>query len=98
MADRLARFKAYAQALDVPVLYVNDNFGRWQSDFRRLVAHCLGDCCGRPVVERVRPSDDDYFVLKPKHARSVILTVLTTDNCVLFTASNAYLRDFELIV
>jgi len=28
----------------------------------------------------------------------VILTVLTTDNCVLFTASNAYLRDFELIV
>jgi nicotinamidase-related amidase len=69
---------------------------------------------GRPLVERLTPEADDYFVLKPKHsgffsttldtllaylrARTLILTGLTADNCVLFTASDAYLRDFDVIV
>jgi nicotinamidase-related amidase len=69
---------------------------------------------GRPFVEQLAPEPDDYFVLKPKHsgffsttldllleylrARTLILTGLTADTCVLFTANDAYLRDFHLIV
>jgi len=114
MAERLAELKARARAHGIPVLYVNDNFGRWRSDFRRLVEHCLGAGRGRPIVERLQPDEDDYFVLKPKHsgffgttldlllhylgAQTVIVTGLTTDNCVLFTASDAYLRDYDLLV
>ena len=72
------------------------------------------DVRGRPLAERLAPDPDDYFVLKPKHsgffattldtlldylhARTLILTGLTADNCVLFTASDAYLRDFEIVV
>jgi nicotinamidase-related amidase len=99
----------------IPVVYVNDNFGRWRSDFRRLIAHCLEDqTCGEPLVRLLTPNEDDYFVLKPKHsgffsttldmlldylgAKTLILTGLTGDNCVLFTAHDAYLRDFRLIV
>ena len=52
----------------MPVIYVNDNFGKWQSDFRRTVEHCVGTkSIGREVVGILRPEDDDYFVLKPKH-------------------------------
>ena len=107
MAEHLAELKARARAHGVPVLYVNDNFGRWRSDFRRLVEHCLGAGRGRPIVELLQPDEDDYFALKPKHsgffgttldlllhylgAQTVIVTGLTTDNCVLFTASDAYL-------
>jgi nicotinamidase-related amidase len=115
MADRLAALKRRLRAAGIPAIYVNDNFGRWRSDFRALLTHCRRDGArGRPLVERLLPEDDDYFVLKPKHsgffsttldtlleylrARTLILTGLTADNCVLFTASDAYLRDFHLVV
>lgn len=115
MADRLAALKAAAAALGIPAIYVNDNFGRWRSDFRALVDRCLEQGVrGRPIVERLRPGEDDYFVLKPKHsgfysttldllldylgAATLIITGLTADNCVLFTASDAYMRDFDILV
>ena len=69
MADRLAALKRRLRAARVPAIYVNDNFGRWRSDFRALLAHCQRDGArGRPLVERLLPLDDDYFVLKPKHS------------------------------
>ena len=39
MARALAELKERARAAGVPVVYVNDNYGRWQSDFRRIVEH-----------------------------------------------------------
>lgn len=69
MARRIAALKARAAALRIPTVYVNDNFGRWRSDFRRIVAHCLDDdVIGRPVAELLVPDEADYFVLKPKHS------------------------------
>lgn len=115
MAERLAVLKHRLHAAGVPAVYVNDNFGRWRSDFRALLAHCLHDGVrGKPLAELLAPGPDDYFVLKPKHsgffsttldtllaylkARTLVITGLTADNCVLFTASDAYLRDFHLVV
>src|SRR6184192_3697557 len=40
LADKIARLKRRAKAARVPVIYVNDNFGRWRSDFRALIEHC----------------------------------------------------------
>jgi len=69
MARSIAALKRRTTALGIPTVYVNDNFGRWRSDFRRIVAHCLDeDVRGRPVVELVVPEENDYFVLKPKHS------------------------------
>jgi nicotinamidase-related amidase len=114
-ADRIAALKARAKRQRIPAIYVNDNYGRWQSDFKRLVAHCLeDDVPGRALVEILRPEDDDYFVLKPKHSgfysttldvlldyltvRTVILTGFAGNICVLYTANDAYMRDFRLVV
>lgn len=60
------------------------------------------------------PDDDDYFVLKPKHSgfysttlslllthlttKNVILTGIAGNNCVLFTANDAYMRDMKVFV
>jgi nicotinamidase-related amidase len=115
MSKSLAELKRRAKEAGVPVIYVNDNFGKWQSDFKKILEHCLNDDVrGRPVVEALKPDEDDYFVLKPKHsgffsttldillnyleARTLILTGLTGDICVLFTAHDAYMRDFNLVV
>jgi nicotinamidase-related amidase len=115
MARFLAELKRRAKAAGVPVIYVNDNFGRWRSDFPRLVERCLeAHVRGRPVVEQLSPEDDDYFVLKPKHsaffqtnleillkylsADTLIMTGMAGDICVLFSANDAYMRDFRIIV
>ncbi|MNX83678.1 N-carbamoylsarcosine amidase [compost metagenome] len=115
MAQKLRDFKRKMKPLRVPVVYANDNFGKWQSDIRTVVAHCLNDeVRGAPIVRLLQPDDDDYCVLKPKHsafygspldilltylqAQTLILGGLTSDNCVLFTAMDAYLRDFKLHV
>jgi len=113
--ERIVALKRQARREGIPVIYVNDNFGKWRSDFRRLVAHCLeGDVRGKPLAELLRPEEEDYFVLKPKHsaffsttlelllqylkANTLILTGISGDMCVLFTASDAYMRDFHLVV
>ena len=115
MASALAEFKARAKAAGIPAIYANDNFGRWRSDFRSLVKHCVGKGTrGRPIVRQLQPEPDDYFVLKPKHSaffqtnldlllkylgvRTVILTGMASDICVLFTANDAYMRDLNVIV
>jgi nicotinamidase-related amidase len=69
MALRLARLKRRAARAGIPAIYINDNFGRWRSDFRRTVAHCTRPASpGRLVSQRLRPNARDYFVLKPKHS------------------------------
>ena len=115
MAERLAALKQKARAAGVPVIYVNDNFGKWQSDFKKLLKRCLADGVrGQPVAELLRPAEEDYFVLKPKHSgffsttldtlldylevKTLILTGMAGDICVLFTANDAYMRDFNLVV
>ena len=115
MADCLAKLTDRARAADIPVIYVNDNFGRWRSDFRAQVEHCLNDGVrGEPIVDQLRPQEDDYFVLKPKHSgffsttldtlleylgvRTLVITGMATNICVLFTANDAYMRDFRLVV
>lgn len=69
MALRLAALKRRAKSAGVPIIYVNDNFGQWRSDFRQTVAHCTARSSpGRLVSQRLRPTSRDYFVLKPKHS------------------------------
>jgi nicotinamidase-related amidase len=65
----LRRLKKLARASNIPVIYVNDNFGQWRSDAAKLLAHCLrGKCAGRRFVEAIRPGTRDYCVLKPMHS------------------------------
>ena len=69
MAPRLAALRARAARAGVPIIYVNDNFGQWRSDFRQTIAHCTRPSSpGRNVSRRLKPTSKDYFVLKPKHS------------------------------
>ena len=69
MASKLAALKARVQKAAIPVIYVNDNFGKWRSDFSAQVRHCVQPHIrGMSVVELLHPGPNDYFVLKPKHS------------------------------
>jgi nicotinamidase-related amidase len=61
--------KRKAVEVGLPVIYANDNFGRWRSNLSAVVDRCLAPGCkGRALCEALRPADKDYFVLKPKHS------------------------------
>jgi nicotinamidase-related amidase len=115
MAVSLAALKRRAKTTGVPAIYVNDNFGRWRSDFAKLVRHCVEENVrGRPVATHLIPEQDDYFVLKPKHsaffqtnlesllsylgATTLILTGIAGDICVLFSANDAHMRNFKIVI
>jgi len=115
MARHLLSLKAEAVRFDLPVVYVNDNFGQWKSDFRQTVEHCCAQGSrGAEISRMLRPSESDYFVLKPRHSGfyattlevllqylrvdRLILTGIAANICVLFTANDAYMRGYSLTI
>lgn len=72
------------------------------------------DAAGAPLARALAPEHDDYLVLKPKHSgfyatplevllaqlevRRVVVTGIAGDGCVLATALDAHMRDFEVAV
>jgi nicotinamidase-related amidase len=78
-----------ARAAGVPVIYVNDNFGQWRSDFRATIEGCTATGKpGREVSLRLKPEKDDFFVLKPMHSAfyatpfELLLDELETDTLI----------------
>jgi len=115
VARAIAALRERASRAGLPVIYVNDNLGKWRSDMRSLVEHCTRDGMpGAPVVKILRPRTADYVVLKSTlsgfyqtpldtmlrlgGATTLIITGFAADNCVLFTAADAYMRDYRLVV
>lgn len=114
-AQRIAALASRARRSGVPVVYVNDNLGRWRSHLDELIGTVTRRSGpGAALVDRLRPEKSDFVVLKstlsgfyatPLHAmlqlgavRSVIVTGLLTGNCVLFTAADAYMRNYEVVI
>lgn len=115
IGKNIAALKRRTRDAGIPSIYVNDNFGRWQSDLNKIVEHCReADARGKQFVELLLPEDDDYFVLKPKNsgffsttldlllshlgAKNLIITGIAGNNCVFFTANDAYMRDYKIFV
>lgn len=68
-ARTAARLRAELARQGVPAVYVNDNFGRWRSDFRHLLAHCRArGGAARRLVHTLRPRAGDLSILKPRHS------------------------------
>lgn len=68
-ARAAAKLLARARDAGHPVIYANDNFGQWRSDFHAVVQGCLkGDHFSRELASLLEPSPRDYFVLKPRHS------------------------------
>jgi len=115
MATRLTAFRARAHTSGVPVIYVNDNFGHWRSDFADVYKHCTRrGARGREVSRKMKPTADDYFILKPRHSaffatslvplledlkvRRLILSGIATNICVFFTAHDAHMHEYPITV
>lgn len=68
-ASPIRRLLERARKNAVPIIYVNDNLGRWRSDAPALIAHCTEPRRpGAALVESLRPDESDQIVLKPRHS------------------------------
>jgi nicotinamidase-related amidase len=114
-ADHIARLRERAHTAGVPVIYVNDNWGRWRSDFKAIVAACRRpERPGAAIATLLAPAPRDFFVLKPHlsgfhdtpldtllqagKVETVVVAGFAADNCVLFTAAEAHMRNYRVIV
>ncbi|WP_345244043.1 isochorismatase family cysteine hydrolase [Pontibacillus salipaludis] len=111
IVEPLKSLKNQAKEQGLPTIYVNDNFGLWQENASDLIEECK-EGRGESVIKHISPEDDDYFIIKPKHSgffgtqlsillnklgvNNLILTGIAGDICVLFTANDAYMREYSI--
>ncbi|HEX2071394.1 MAG TPA: isochorismatase family cysteine hydrolase [Thermoleophilaceae bacterium] len=98
---------------DVDVIYVNDNYNDWNSSQEELARRAL-DGRRPDLVEPILPPDDASFVIKARHSifygtplehllhdREIDRLVLcgqVTEQCILYSALDAYVRQFDVSV
>ena len=110
MVDLLKR----ANDEDVEIIYVNDNFGAWNSSREELVEAAMDSEHGDKLVKPIRPAHDTAFVVKLRHSiffetplsyllaendiKRVVLIGQATEQCILYSALDAYIRHFEVAI
>lgn len=113
-ARQIAELKRKCVVKRIPTIYVNDNYGAWREDLDKHLHHIDSSEMGRQMLDVIRPSPDDYFILKPQRSAfyqtpieallsnlgvtKLIFTGVTTDICIMFSAHDAYMRGFEIVV
>ncbi|MFI0786881.1 cysteine hydrolase family protein [Streptomyces lydicus] len=102
-----------ARGSGIEVIYVNDNFGLWRSHHDELLDAVLGGPHS-DLVEPVRPDEKSLFVVKARHSifyqtpleyllrqrgiETVVLCGQVTEQCVLYSALDAHIRNFSVTV
>ncbi|WP_425580479.1 cysteine hydrolase family protein [Streptomyces thermocarboxydovorans] len=109
IADLLKR----ARRRDVPVIYVNDNFGEWRSHHGELLEKALSGPHAR-LVGPLRPDDSSLFVVKARHSiffetplnyllsqqgiDRLVLCGQVTEQCILYSSLDAHIRHYQVVV
>lgn len=110
LADLLERSRA---ADDVDLIYVNDNYGDFTAGFAQITAAAL-DGARPELVRPIVPVAGDQLMTKVRHSafyaspleyllgrlgtRRVILTGQVTEQCILYTALDAYVRHLPVVI
>jgi nicotinamidase-related amidase len=98
---------------DTMILYVNDNFEHWEHQRDERVQAAL-DGRHPELVEPIKPSPDEPFVMKGRHSifygtsvdhllqvegvRKLVLVGQVTEQCIQYSALDAYMRGYEVHV
>jgi nicotinamidase-related amidase len=69
LGKTVRHLKKRCREAGIPTIYVNDNLGKWRSDFASIVRRCTApESPGAPMVKQMLPEQEDLLVLKPKHS------------------------------
>jgi nicotinamidase-related amidase len=113
VVEPIAGLVKRASEQGVEVIYVNDNYGDWNSSQEELAQAALNG--RRPdLVEPILPPDDADFVIKARHTifymtpleyllgqkqiDHLVLAGQVTEQCILYSALDAYVRHLEVTI
>jgi nicotinamidase-related amidase len=110
---RIASLIERARSEGVEVIYVNDNYGAWNQGRSELVDRVSAGP-HRDLVEPIVPDEETDFVVKARHSifyetpleyllrtaeiERIVLVGQVTEQCILYSALDAYIRHFEVVV
>ena len=93
------------------VVYVNDNYGDWSAGRPEIVERAIGGRA-RDLVEPIAPGDGSWFISKARHSifygtqleyllreqdiGRIVLIGQVTEQCILYSALDAYVRHFDV--
>jgi len=113
IAESIKNLKNQFNKNNLPVIFINDHYNLWQADLHKIIDLCQNEY-SKPIFARLLPEDKDLFLIKPKHSaffgtalntllhqlkvNTLIITGIAGNICVLFTANDAYMREYELFV
>jgi len=113
IVEPVSALVARAGEHDVDVIYVNDNYGDWKSSQEELAERALKGA-RPDLVEPLLPPDDANFVVKARHTifymtpleyllgqkeiGHLVLAGQVTEQCILYSALDAYVRHFEVAI
>jgi nicotinamidase-related amidase len=111
--EPISALVARASRSDAELIYVNDNYGDWNSSQEELAQRAL-DGLRPDLVEPILPPDDADFVIKARHTifymtpleyllsqkeiGHVVLAGQVTEQCILYSALDAYVRHLEVSI
>jgi nicotinamidase-related amidase len=111
---QIAQLVQRARAAEIPVIYVNDNYGHWNSSSGELLEIALNEGRHPELVEPLRPPQDASFVIKARHSvfyetpleyllrqlgvSRIMLCGQVTEQCILYSALDAYVRHMQVVV
>jgi nicotinamidase-related amidase len=109
----LGDLRERAGEAELPTIYVNDNHGDWESSREQLVSRAL-EGARPDLIEPILPRDEDLFLAKTRHSifyatpleyilgqedvGRIVLTGQVTEQCILYSALDAYIRHLEVVV
>ncbi|MFD2628095.1 isochorismatase family cysteine hydrolase [Oceanobacillus kapialis] len=109
----MKRLRQYAKENDLPIIYINDHYGFWQADFKKITDFCQNEK-SQEIIDAIGPDEGDYFLIKPQHSgffqtplqalltelgkSHLIISGFAGDICILFTAKDAHMYKFDLTI
>jgi nicotinamidase-related amidase len=98
---------------EIPVVYVNDNYGDWNSSSEELASRAM-EGAHPELVEPVLPAQGQSFVVKARHSTfyetpleylldqmgvgRLVFAGQVTEQCILYSALDAYVRHFDVVI
>lgn len=113
IVEPIKNLKDHFNKKGLPVIFVNDHYNLWQADMGKIIDFSRNEH-SEPIFEKLLPGPNDYFLIKPKHSAfygtalntllhqlkvdTLILTGIAGNICVLFSANDAYMREYRLFI
>lgn len=99
---------------NLPVIYIIDRHHPNDSEFKMFPPHCVAGKWGSEIVDELAPQDNDYLIYKRRYSAffgtdldltlrelgitEIELTGVCTQICILYTAADARMRHYSVVV